>query len=314
MRELEEEIIRPLRAAGAVSPSIITTMAGTADKLTKTQQALVGDFAGVVRQPRILGLSVAASVGVLILIAGAAVVATRFVAGVRSAAVTGIALAALLVLGFLIANPALVLTLAESRVILALVITYLLMAALFESFAYPFVIMLTVPLATVGGFAALRVVHEVSLYDVSSPIQQLDVLTMLGFVILVGIVVNNAILIVHQALTFMRRDEVEPAAAVAMSVQTRTRPIFMSAMTSIFGMAPLVVMPGAGSELYRGLGSVVLGGLLVATVFTLVVIPAMFTLFLDFQSWLRTALAMPQEYPAKVVPASSIPAATQPES
>ena len=179
------------------------------------------------------------------------------------------------------------------------------MAALFESFAYPLVIMLSVPLAAVGGFASLRIVHEVSLYDVTSPIQQLDVLTMLGFVILIGIVVNNAILIVHQALHFMREEGLTPAEAVARSVQVRTRPIFMSAATSIFGMLPLVVMPGAGSELYRGLGSVVLGGLLVSTIFTLVVVPAMFTLLTDFQQWLRGVLATRETGPAQGMLAAS---------
>ena len=59
----------------------------------------------------------------------------------------------------------------------------------------------------------------------------------------------------------------------------------------LFGLAPMVISPGAGSELYRGLGAVLLGGLLFSTVFTLVVVPAMFTLFLDFQTWLRTALS-----------------------
>ena len=180
---------------------------------------------------------------------------------------------------------------------LALVIIYLLMAALFESFTYPLVIMFSVPLAAVGGFAALRIVHEVSLYDITSPIQQLDVLTMLGFVILIGIVVNNAILIVHQALNLMRRDGLMPQAAIAQAVLIRTRPIIMSALTSIFGMFPLVVMPGAGSELYRGLGSVVLGGLLVSTVFTLVVVPAVFTLVLDLQQWVGVLLRS-EEQPA----------------
>ncbi len=146
-----------------------------------------------------------------------------------------------------------------------------------------------------GGFAAQRIVHETSLYDVTIPIQQLDVLTMLGFVILVGIVVNNAILIVHQTLTYMRRDDMEPEAAVALSVYVRTRPIVMSASTSVLGMFPLVIMPGAGSELYRGLGSVVLGGLVVSTVLTIIVIPAMFTLLIDFQRWIaRLMLIEPQ--------------------
>ncbi|MHC4698220.1 MAG: efflux RND transporter permease subunit [Planctomycetota bacterium] len=290
MRELEQDIIAPLRDAGIVPSTVITALAGTADKLTKTQHALIGDFEGVVRHPRLFGLSVPVSMGVLAVVALVAIVIVRLTLGPRRAGLTGVTVTVVLIGGFLLLNRGLVVVMAESRACLALLITYLLMAALFESFAYPFVIMFSVPLAAVGGFAALRIVHEVSLYDIASPIQQLDVLTMLGFVILVGIVVNNAILIVHQALTYMRRDGMEPAPAVIQSVQTRTRPIFMSAMTSIFGMCPLVIMSGAGSELYRGLGSVVLGGLLVSTVFTLVVVPAMFTLFLDFQKWLRTAM------------------------
>jgi HAE1 family hydrophobic/amphiphilic exporter-1 len=295
MREIEEEIIAPLRAAGSVSPSVITVLAGTADKLTQTQRALIGDFRDVVRRPHLFGMSVPATMLFLTILAAVLVVIARLAGGRRIATVTAGAALVILSLGFLALNPGLVLTGVQSRAVLALLITYLLMAALFESFAYPLVIMFSVPLAAVGGFAALRVVHEVSLYDVTAPIQQLDVLTMLGFVILIGIVVNNAILIVHQALTFMRRDGVKPSEAVVMSVRTRTRPIFMSAMTSIFGMLPLVVLPGAGSELYRGLGSVVLGGLLVATVFTLVVVPAVFTLFLDLQRWVRTALNLAEE-------------------
>ncbi|MBN2294552.1 MAG: efflux RND transporter permease subunit, partial [Pirellulales bacterium] len=176
---------------------------------------------------------------------------------------------------------------ALSRFFLALVITYLLMAALFENFLHPFVIMFTVPMATVGGFIGLALVR------LEDPTQQLDVLTMLGFVILVGVVVNNAILIVHQALNFMRgshiqgEEKIEPMApreAIRESVRTRIRPIFMTTCTSIFGMLPLVVAPGSGSELYRGLGSVVVGGLAFATVFTLVVIPLLFSLVLDILS------------------------------
>lgn len=167
------------------------------------------------------------------------------------------------------------------NLLLALLITYLLMAALFESFVYPFVIMFSVPLATVGGFAALRIVHWLSTINPVTPIQNLDVLTMLGFIILIGIVVNNAILLVHQALNNMRDAGMKPHDAIRESVRTRVRPIFMSALTSIFGMLPLVVMPGAGSELYRGLGAVVVGGLLVSTAFTLVLVPALFSLCLD---------------------------------
>ena len=105
----------------------------------------------------------------------------------------------------------------------------------------------------------------------------------------------------------MRHEQLQPRAAVALSVRMRTRPIFMSAMTSIFGMLPLVIMPGAGSELYRGLGSVVLGGLLVSTVFTLVVVPAMFTLLLDFQAWLSqpACTSLEREFEPTAAPATS---------
>jgi len=290
MRELEQEVIAPLRASGAIPAHVITALAGTADKLTQTQEALIGDFSHL-EAIRLWGMSAVEVVGLAMLVLTMATIATRIALGSRAGTLA--ALVSLAVIAFLLAalHPGLVVACLKSRAILALLITYLLMAALFESFAYPFVIMFSVPLAAVGGFAALRIVHEASLNDIASPIQQLDVITMLGFVILIGIVVNNAILIVHQALTYMRRDGMASPEAIALSVQTRTRPIFMSAMTSIFGMCPLVVMSGAGSELYRGLGSVVLGGLLVSTVFTLFVVPAMFTLFLDGQAWLGSLLA-----------------------
>ncbi len=158
--------------------------------------------------------------------------------------------------------------------LLALVITYLLMAALFENFVYPFVIMFSVPLAALGGFLGLAVMN-LFVY------QPLDTLTMLGFIILVGTVVNNAILIVHQSLNHMREDGMESREAIREAVGNRIRPIFMSVSTSVFGMLPLVVFPGAGSELYRGLGSVVVGGLAVSTVFTLFLVPAIFSLMLD---------------------------------
>ncbi|MHC4320902.1 MAG: efflux RND transporter permease subunit [Planctomycetota bacterium] len=166
------------------------------------------------------------------------------------------------------------------NLILAIAIAYLLMAALFESFLYPIVIMFSVPLAAVGGFVGLAVLNIFTL-------QVMDVLTMLGFVILIGTVINNAILIVHQALNNMREGKIEPRQALIESVRTRIRPIFMSVTTTVFGMLPLVIFPGAGSELYRGLGSVVLGGLIVSTIFTLLLIPAVFSLVIDIRARLR---------------------------
>ncbi|HDO35971.1 MAG TPA: efflux RND transporter permease subunit [Nitrospirae bacterium] len=153
--------------------------------------------------------------------------------------------------------------------LLAALIAYLLMAALFGNFIYPLIIMFTVPLAGAGGFIGLKLVNLLI-----AP-QPLDILTMLGFVILIGVVVNNAILIVHQALNNLRYHGMDYREAVLESTRTRLRPIYMSAFTSIFGMLPLVVAPGPGSELYRGLGSVILGGLALSTVFTVFVIPSL---------------------------------------
>jgi HAE1 family hydrophobic/amphiphilic exporter-1 len=161
--------------------------------------------------------------------------------------------------------------------VLAVAITYLLMSALFQNFLYPVIIMFTIPLAAVGGFIGLRLVNTLI-----AP-QPLDVLTMLGFIILVGTVVNNAILIVHQTLNNTRYGGMTGQLAISESVRTRIRPIFMSAFTTIFGILPLVLSTGWGSELYRGIGSVLLGGLAVSTVFTLFVIPALLAFFIRYE-------------------------------
>jgi HAE1 family hydrophobic/amphiphilic exporter-1 len=176
------------------------------------------------------------------------------------------------------------------NVVLALLITYLLMAALFESWLYPLVIIFSVPLGAVGGVVGLQLLSGY-LMLLGQPPQSLDVLTMLGFVILIGTVVNNPILIVHQALNHMREDGYGQREAILESVRTRIRPIFMTTTTTVFGLIPLVLFPGAGSELYRGLGAVVLGGLLISTVFTLLLTPVLFSLLMTavatLRQWLR---------------------------
>ena len=159
--------------------------------------------------------------------------------------------------------------------LMALVIVYLVMAVLFESFWYPLIIMLSVPLATAGGVLGLWLVNL-------QKFQALDMLTLLGFVILIGIVVNNAILLVHQTLFHIRDEGMDVASATLEATRNRIRPIFMSTLTSVFGMMPLVLFPGAGSELYRGLGSVVLGGLALSAVLTLLIVPPLLTLFAGF--------------------------------
>ncbi len=167
-----------------------------------------------------------------------------------------------------------------TSLLLAVLITYLLMAALFESWLYPFIVILSVPLGAIGGLAGIWVLNRVQ--D-----QPLDTLTLIGFIILIGTVVNNAILIVHQALNYMRNEKMDPKEAVLTSVRTRIRPIFMTLFTTVFGLAPLVVFPGAGSELYRGIGSILIGGLVVSTFFTLLLVPTLFRLTLGA----RTAIA-----------------------
>lgn len=173
--------------------------------------------------------------------------------------------------------------------LLSFLICYLLMAGLFESFAYPFVIIFTVPFAVIGGFIGLALVNQWTWSNPSLAVQQLDMLTILGFVILLGIVVNNGILIVHQSLNYMSYGRTAQAAIVE-SVQSRLRPILMTVMTTFFGQLPLVIRPGSGAELYRGLGAVVLGGLLVSTLFTLIVVPAVLSLFLGARLHLSRAL------------------------
>ena len=180
------------------------------------------------------------------------------------------------------------------NLLLALAITYLLMAALFESWLYPFVIIFSVPLGAVGGILALTFLNLFVF-------QALDVLTMLGFVILIGTVVNNAILIVHQSLNYIRHDGMSPQPAISESVRTRIRPIFITTTTTVLGLLPLVVFSGAGSELYRGLGSVVLGGLVFSTIFTLVLVPNVFLLTLQAKDWM-TLRFLPAAPAATVAP------------
>lgn len=151
--------------------------------------------------------------------------------------------------------------------LLAVVILYLLMSALFRSFKDSLLVLLALPLATVGGIIALRLVNLATF-------QPMDLLTMIGFIILLGIVVNNAILLVHQTRA-AEREGLKRRAAVEQAVGLRLRPILMTTLTTIFGMLPLVVIPGPGSELYRGLGAVIVGGMAISTVFTLILLPSL---------------------------------------
>jgi HAE1 family hydrophobic/amphiphilic exporter-1 len=155
--------------------------------------------------------------------------------------------------------------------LLAVLISFLLLAALFEDFLAPLAVLVTVPLAGAGGVLGLWIV------DHWLAPQRFDLMTALGFVILIGVVVNNAILVVDGALARLR-DGADLATAVPAAVAARVRPIFMSTATSLAGLLPMVVFPGSGAELYRGVGAVVLGGLALSTLLTLYVVPCLFTL------------------------------------
>ena len=150
--------------------------------------------------------------------------------------------------------------------LLAIVVLYLLMSGLFRSFIDSLLVVAALPLATVGGVALLRIMNL-----------PMDLLTMIGFITLLGLVVNNAILLVHQT-RIAEREGLDRRSAVEQAVRRRLRPILMSTMTSLFGMLPLLLIPGPGSEVYQGLAAVIVGGMSVSTVFTLIFLPSLLRL------------------------------------
>jgi HAE1 family hydrophobic/amphiphilic exporter-1 len=154
--------------------------------------------------------------------------------------------------------------------VIALIISFLLLAGLFEDFLAPVVVLVVIPFAAVGGVLALRLV------DTFLQPQPLDLISAVGFLILIGVVVNNSILIVDGALARLRKGT-ELNESISEAVRDRVRPIFMSTMTSLAGLAPMIFITGEGSELYRGVGSIVLGGLALSTVLALFIVPALFS-------------------------------------
>ena len=164
-----------------------------------------------------------------------------------------------------------------STFLLSLVITYLLLVALYRSFIYPLLIMATVPMGMTGALLSLVIANAIP-----GVVVPLDMITGLGFVILTGVVVNNAILLVDRALQ-LQEEGMEYDASLDSAVGDRLRPIFMSAGTSVLGILPLAIIPGKGAELYQGLGIALTGGLALSTFLTPTVIPALMGLLQDFQ-------------------------------
>jgi multidrug efflux pump subunit AcrB len=162
--------------------------------------------------------------------------------------------------------------------LIALVIIYLVLVAILSHWGFPLLIMTTIPLGIAFGIVGLWAINEIGAWlpAIGYPAvsQSFDMITMLGFLILMGTVVNNPILIVHQAMVNTREHQMNAYEAVRDAVSIRLRPIAMTTLTTLFGLAPLVFIPGEGTELYRGLGVIVLSGLAGTAVVTLTFLPA----------------------------------------
>jgi multidrug efflux pump subunit AcrB len=164
------------------------------------------------------------------------------------------------------------------NLLIALLLIYLLLVAIFRHWGRPLFVLATVPIGLAGGILGLVLLNLVGLpFDLRQPF---DMITALGFVILLGTVVNNPILVVEESYLGIA-DGKSPADAVSAAVHSRLRPILMTTLTTIFGLAPLVLIPGEGTELYRGLGVVVLAGLLSSTVVTLTALPCLLRFVLE---------------------------------
>ena len=151
--------------------------------------------------------------------------------------------------------------------IYALLISFFLLSSLFQSFIYPLIVLTIVPLSSLAGIYGLKILN-IFIYE------PLNMLSMLGFIILLGIVVNNSILIVYKSLNNIRNG-IMPTKSVLLAVKQRVRPIFMTTFTTSFGLLPLALIPSLGSELYKGLAVIILSGLLISTFFTLFLTPMM---------------------------------------
>ncbi|MFK8032192.1 MAG: efflux RND transporter permease subunit [Gammaproteobacteria bacterium] len=176
----------------------------------------------------------------------------------------------------------------------ALVIIFLLMVAIFRHWGYPLLIMTTIPLGIAGGIVGLAAMNAVGrLFETlgwGGFQQPFDVISMLGFLILIGTVVNNPILIVDRAI--QRKNDASALEAVREALSSRLRPIAMSTLTTLCGLSPLVFIPGAGTELYRGVGVIVLFGILGAAIVSLTMLPALTVMALE---WSERRAAARQE-------------------
>ena len=167
---------------------------------------------------------------------------------------------------------------------MALVVLFLLMAAMFKSLRDSAYVMATLPMAVLGGVIGLRVLDLIAG-------QTLDLLSMIGFIMLLGMVINNAILLVAQA----REGQAAGASlddALKQALDQRLRPILIGALTGVLGALPMAINPGPGAVIYRGLAAVSVGGVALSLVFIVVVVPALLRLF-EGRRVTRTEAAQP---------------------
>ena len=162
--------------------------------------------------------------------------------------------------------------------LLALVLIYMVMAAQFESLIYPFIIMFTIPLAFSGGALGLLFTGR-----------SLGVTALIGVIILSGIVVNNGIVLVDY-INVLRKEGKERNEAIVLAGPIRLRPILMTSLTTILGLLPITLGIGEGAELMAPMGSVVIGGLILSTVLTLVIVPVIYTLLDDLSNSVKSKL------------------------
>jgi len=172
--------------------------------------------------------------------------------------------------------------------LIALAIVYLLLVAIFAHWGYPLLILATIPLGAAGGIVGLWLMNTVGAQlpkiGLSAISQPFDMITMLGFLILMGTVVNNPILVVHQARENLRTASMGVREAVQQAVESRLRPIAMTTLTTLCGLSPLVFLPGEGTELYRGVGAIVLFGLLGTAIVTVTFLPALTVAVLSWKT------------------------------
>ncbi len=169
--------------------------------------------------------------------------------------------------------------------LLALLVLLLLMAAMFQSLRDALIVVLTVPLALAGGVAGIRALGLVAF-------QPLDLLTMIGFIMMIGIIVNHSILLIDRTRDALNHGH-DLETALRMSLNQRLRAMVASTLTGALGALPMVVNPGPASTIYRGLAAVNVAGVIVSMVFSIVLLPSLLRLFYERRATVPAGAAQP---------------------